>query len=105
MKTNTTHSKSGLLRITLLLSILAALLLPSASMAQSSSVDGYGGSGGQVQVALSDSTSAAPSTSDSSISSLPFTGTDVGFMIGGAVVLMLAGLALGRAARRVPEPR
>lgn len=93
--------------------LAAALLLPSASFGQSSSVGGYGGTGGEVAGALDDGASAAESgsavESDSSnsseLGSLPFTGVDIGWMVGGGVLLIGAGIAMGRAASRAPEVR
>jgi hypothetical protein len=58
-------------------SILVFLVIPTAAMAQSSSVGGYGGQG------------APPST-------LPFTGLDVGLLAGGGLLLLLIGLAMTR---------
>ncbi len=77
-------------------------------MAQSSSVDGYGGNGGEVQNVLTGGSAGSASADDSasaSTGSLPFTGLDIGWMIGGGIVLIGAGIAMGRAASRVPEPR
>jgi hypothetical protein len=76
------------------------LLVPAVSSAQTSSVEGYGGNGGEVQAAIADPTTAPQ---DGEIASLPFTGFDVGYMLAGAGLLLLAGLAMGRFARRSPE--
>ena len=57
--------------------LVVFLVIPTAAMAQSSSVDGYGGQG------------APPST-------LPFTGLDVGLLAGGGLLLLLIGLAMTR---------
>lgn len=64
-------------------SVLVFLAVPTAAMAQSSSVGGYGGSGG------GSASSVEPST-------LPFTGLDVGLLAGGGLLLLLIGLAMTR---------
>ncbi len=89
--------------------LTAALLLPAASLAQSSSVGGYGGNGGEVQNALGSgsagTTDPSGSGSVTKAGTLPFTGLDLGWMIGGGIVLVGAGIAMGRAAPRAPQPR
>lgn len=101
-----THPRSALIA---LVAIAALALLPAVSLAQSSSVGGYGGSGGEVQSALNsggDSGSSGDSGSGSAkAGSLPFTGLDLGWMVGGGIVLVGAGIAMGRAASRAPEAR
>lgn len=95
--------------IVALLSAIAAicLILPAASLAQSSSVGGYGGNGGEVQSALNGGADggSADSGASAEAGSLPFTGLDLGWMLGGGIVLVGAGIAMGRAASRAPHPR
>jgi len=92
--------------------LAAALILPAASLAQGSSVDGYGGSGGEVQSSLdsgsggsANSGGSASGSASASGGSLPFTGLDLGWMIGGGIVLIGAGIAMGRTASRAPQTR
>ncbi|MEO7197091.1 MAG: hypothetical protein ABIZ50_01315 [Solirubrobacterales bacterium] len=90
--------------------LAAALMIPAAASAQSPPVGGYGGSGGNVQNVLtggSTGSDSATSSSDTSASTgtLPFTGLDIGWMIGGGILLVGAGIAMSRAAHRAPETR
>jgi hypothetical protein len=70
-------------------SVFVFLAVPTAAMAQSSSVGGYGGQGGSPS-------SVEPST-------LPFTGLDVGLLAGGGLLLLLIGLAMTRLVPRGQE--
>ena len=78
----------------LLAAVLASLVLvPSALAAGGSAGKGYGGEGGNVQQQVSAGTAAEKA-------GLPFTGLDLGLLVAGGAVLVGAGAALRRAARR-----
>ncbi|MFN8164561.1 MAG: hypothetical protein U0R26_12205, partial [Solirubrobacterales bacterium] len=81
-----------------------ALALAPAAMAQSSSVDGYGGQGDQLAgiAAGTDPGTAAGAASDSS-STLPFTGLDVSLLIGGGLLLLGIGIVMTRMVPRRHE--
>lgn len=107
MKTTDSKAKGLILKIAAL-SAAVMLMLPAAALAQNATVKAYGGPGGSVEstVASGDDptggdNAAAVASSDSS--SLPFTGLDVGWMVGGALLLIGAGIAMGRSASRDPH--
>jgi len=86
------------------------LALPTTALAQDSSVGGYGGSGGEVASALNSGDGGGdpgdPGASGSAeASSLPFTGLDLGWMVGGGILLVGAGIGMGRTASRAPDAR
>lgn len=89
---------------------LAALIASSATLAlgapaalaQSSSVDTYGGTGGNVVSKVDGPTADPPATSTSgsqTTSTLPFTGFDVALAALGGLLLLGVGLVLSRAVR------
>jgi hypothetical protein len=69
---------------------VVAVYAPVA-LAQQSSVDGYGGGAGGIQSEVEGGGGAG--------GSLPFTGLDLGLLIGGGVVLLAVGFGLRRLAR------
>jgi hypothetical protein len=71
-----------------------AFAAPSA-MAQGSSVETYGGQGGKA-IGLTSSPSDPGSGASSSSGSLPFTGLDIGYLIGGGLLLLAAGAVMAR---------
>lgn len=76
------------IRLAVALSALVALLaLSPVAFATSSSQDAYGNAGGEAQSTV---------TGDSSTSSLPFTGLDVGFVLGAGALLLAGGFGLRR---------
>ena len=70
--------------------LAAAVVYAPLALAQQSSVDGYGGAGG-VQSEVEGGGGAG--------GSLPFTGMDLGLLIGGGLVLLAVGFGLRRLAR------
>jgi hypothetical protein len=84
----------------LLATIAVSLVMAPAALAASSSLDGYGGPGGQIQTSVDPS----PPSGTASGNTLPFTGYDV-LGIGG-VGLLLAGLGVSlRIAQRRGDAR
>jgi hypothetical protein len=81
--------------------LVIALALAPAATAQSSSVGTYGGNGGQVAGVAGggESGNNAVNTSNTA-GSLPFTGMDVGLVVGGGVLLLLAGIGMARLTAR-----
>lgn len=102
---NPTHRPNTKRAASLLaLIIVAALALPSVALAQSSSVSGYGGNGGETQGVLGASNAGGPSgdgaagsTTASDSGTLPFTGLDLTMMIAGGLILVAAGVGIARA--------
>jgi hypothetical protein len=82
---------------TLVMGLVAA---PSA-IAAGSAVDTYSGSGGASLAGVSGGASGSSTATDPG--SLPFTGLDVGLLIGGGLLLVLIGVGMARLARRVPQ--
>jgi hypothetical protein len=89
--------------VTSLIAVLGALVFVPAVNAADSSVGGYanneaqvvgGGSGNDPNGGLGGTTSKATDGGGSGI--LPFTGLDLGFLIGGGVLLIAVGAALAR---------
>jgi hypothetical protein len=70
-----------------------------AALADSSAVDTYGGNGGSVAAGVAAGGSGGSAGSDTS-GSLPFTGLDVGLIVGVGLVLLLIGVAMARLSRR-----
>ena len=70
---------------------LAILVWVPAALAQSPAVSGYGGVGGEVQGGVSGSGSGSGGGG-----ALPFTGLDLGLLVAGGLVLLVAGLTLRR---------
>lgn len=73
---------------------LALLAWIPSALAADSSVQGYGGSGGQVQSQVE---GGNPGTSTSG--SLPFTGLDLGLLIAGGALLLVVGGVIRRITR------
>jgi hypothetical protein len=88
------------------LALAASLVLALAptTYGQSSSVEAYGGQGGNIASSVQGGSPAAgnPVSAGSSAgpAGLPFTGLDVLLLVGGGTVLLLMGLAMARMARR-----
>ena len=87
------------------------LALAPVSYGLSSSVETYGGQGGNVAGSVASGTTGGPgatvsptsasnSSTSTSTSSLPFTGLDVVLLGGGGLLLLLAGVAMARMAGR-----
>jgi drug/metabolite transporter (DMT)-like permease len=72
---------------TVALAVVGMLVLASAALAQSSSVSGYGGQAGGVEEQVETG------------GTLPFTGLDIGLLIGGGLLLVAVGAMLRRLAR------
>ena len=88
--------------------VVAVIVLALAPVAhgQGSSVETYGGQGGNVasNVGGNGASGAASPASHSGSSALPFTGLDVAFLGGGGLLLMLAGaLMASMVGRTKPE--
>lgn len=78
--------------------VLALMMLaPMNASAADSSVQGYGGSGGQVQAQVQ-ANSQDPGTGGS----LPFTGLDLGLLVAGGAAMVLVGGGVRRLARHAP---
>lgn len=77
--------------------IIAALAFAPAAMADSSSVGTYGGQGGDVAGSVSSDSGGDPADQ---AGALPFTGLDVGLMVGGGVLLLLVGFTMSRTVPR-----
>ena len=71
--------------------LAAAVVYAPLALAQQSSVDGYGGGAGGIQSEVESGGGAG--------GSLPFTGLDLGLLIGGGLVLLAVGFGLRRLAR------
>jgi hypothetical protein len=83
-------------RIVMLAVVIAALMVPGAAFAESSSCQAY-------NPQLCESTSAATTTSgetDASTGTLPFTGLDVALLAAGGATLLGAGFVVRRLSRR-----
>ena len=80
---------------TLVMGLVAA---PSA-LAAGSAVETYSGVGGGTLAGVSSGTNGATAATDPG--SLPFTGLDVGLLIGGGLLLVMIGVGMARLARRV----
>jgi hypothetical protein len=88
--------------------VVLALAFAPAALAQSSSVDTYGGQGGEVAGLVSSGDSGSPGSPSgdgtaSSSSALPFTGLDVTLLAGGGLVLLLAGIGMARLVGRTED--
>ena len=90
-----------------------ALAVAGPAQAQDSSVEAYGGNGGDVQSELTSGNDDGSNTGSNDVAginragtgeadsgSLPFTGLDIALLLGGGVVLVAAGAALAVANRR-----
>jgi len=83
-----------------LAAVCASLMVGApAALAQDSSVDTYGGTGGNVVAKVDGPTADPPSTSSQSTGTLPFTGFDLALAGLGGLLLLGVGLALSRAVR------
>lgn len=80
------------LRFVLALVIASLVLAPAALASGGSAGQGYGGEGGNVQQQVSGAAGEK--------GGLPFTGLDLALLVVGGAVLVVAGAALRRAARR-----
>jgi hypothetical protein len=74
--------------------LLGALVLAAGSFAANSKPPAYKGSAGNVQSEVKGSSNT--------LGSLPFTGLDLALIVGGGLVLVLAGVSLRRIASRRP---
>lgn len=86
--------------------VVIVLTLAPVAHGQGSSVETYGGQGGNVasNVGANGASGAASPASHSGSSALPFTGLDVAFLGGGGLLLMLAGaLMASMVGRTKPE--
>lgn len=84
------------------LALVVVLALAPTAMASNSSVETYGGQGGEVAGSVSGGDPTDPGASAdpaSSSSALPFTGLDVELLAGGGLVLLLGGVAMARMSR------
>lgn len=84
---------------------VTCLVLTASALAGGSLLSSYGGQGTAPQVKVSvagaqNSAVAKPAATKPSGGTLPFTGMDVGFVVGAGAVLLGAGLALRRGARK-----
>jgi hypothetical protein len=91
-----------------LVAVACALAIAAPAWASSSSVETYGGAGGNTQAEITAGGSDAPSgpSSSGAVSSgaLPFTGADLALAFGGGLVLFAGGVAMARlGSRRVGE--
>lgn len=88
--------------IVAVITVVAAMALAPAAFAQSSSVDVYGGQGGESVGALNNNDPTNPGTTSGGGASadgggaLPFTGLDVGLLVGGGLLLIAVGAGLAR---------
>jgi hypothetical protein len=89
--------------IVAVITVVAAMAVAPAAFAQSSSVEVYGGKGGESVGALNNNDPTDPgSTAGSGGGSvdrggaLPFTGLDVGLLVGGGMLLIAVGAGLAR---------
>ena len=89
---------SSIARLASLAAVVSALALAPSAAAQSSSVQTYGGKGGDVQAQVG----AGERAQVSAGGGLPFTGLDLALMAGGGLVLLLVGASL---AKFVPRER
>ena len=71
--------------------VTAVVVYAPVALAQQSSVDGYGGGAGGIQSEVESGGGAG--------GSLPFTGLDLGLLIGGGLELLAVGFGLRRLAR------
>jgi hypothetical protein len=87
--------------VTLASLVLLASVWAGSAFAGSSSVSGYGGQGGSVeqQVEGGAAVGAGGGAVESGSSALPFTGLDLGLLIGGGLLLLAVGAGLRRLAR------
>jgi hypothetical protein len=87
-----------MLRIAALLVVVLALMAPAAAFAQGSSTcQSY-----NPQTCSSVGTGGGSSSSDSpSQGTLPFTGLDLGLLVGGGAMLLTAGFVVRRLSRRL----
>ena len=83
---------------------VTCLVLTASALAGGSLLSSYGGQGTTPQVKVSTATqnsaAAKPAATKPSGGTLPFTGMDVGFVLAAGAVLLGAGLALRRGARK-----
>ncbi|MGH2961784.1 MAG: hypothetical protein ACRDL3_06290 [Solirubrobacterales bacterium] len=91
-------------RVASLIAVVAGLALAPAAYAQDSSFDAYSGERGEAVGATNGggdptdpgATPTSQSSSSDSSGVLPFTGMDVGFLLGGGLVLIAVGAGLAR---------
>lgn len=83
------------LRISIsVLALAGAMLLGTGSaLAQESSVETYGGGGGDAVIPVEQG--ADPATADTA-GALPFSGLDIGLALGGGLLLLGTGMAISR---------
>lgn len=100
------YVKAGMMkRIATISAVFAALLLPSSALAQSSTCQAYNPQTCPVSSVTQNNTpsvsSVSNTTTTTSSGSLPFTGLDVGLLAAGGAVLLVSGLFVRRASRRL----
>jgi hypothetical protein len=79
---------------------IACLVLTASALAGGSLVSSYGGQGTAPQVKVAAASAQKSAAAKPSSGTLPFTGMDVGFVVAAGAVLLGAGLALRRGARK-----
>jgi hypothetical protein len=110
MKVNVKSTMGGVRGRSLIVALtvtIAALVVSSAAYATGSAQQTYGGRGGNVQSEVQSGAQGgandprgAGTAAAKAPSSLPFTGLDLTLMLGGGLILIASGVALGRLAIR-----
>ena len=85
--------KARSMTVALIVTVVALAVSPAAIAA--SAQETYGGAGGNVQTEVQRGAND-PQGSGETASGLPFTGLDLTLMLGGGLVLVASGAALGR---------
>ena len=80
--------------------VLGLLVVPSGFAASGTIVQGYAGSGGEVQAVLGAKTAPNPTAAVASSPALPFTGADLALVSAAGMGLVGMGFGLRRIARR-----
>jgi hypothetical protein len=75
---------------------VAALAVSATAYAAGSAGHTYSGAGGQVQTEVQTGANDPQGTGTETSGGLPFTGLDLTLMLGGGLVLIASGVALGR---------
>lgn len=79
----------------------AMILGTGTALAQESSVETYGGAGGDAVIPVEEG--ADPATADAT-GALPFSGLDIGLALGGGLLLLATGMAVSRLVTPAREP-